>query len=71
MPSLKGNQLPAQSAKQARSAQVTRAVKHGKVKKKDLPPGLQRVVESMASMSESDLEDYSKTRGKTLATRRR
>ena len=63
--------MPAESSRQAHSAQVTRAVKHGRVKKKDLPPGLQRVVESMSSMSEGDLEDYSKTRGKTLATRRR
>ena len=63
--------MPAESARQARSAQVTRAVKHGTVKKKSLPPGLQRVVESMSSMSESDLEDYSRTKGKTLATRRK
>lgn len=62
--------MPASSARQARSAQVARAVKHGKVKKKDLPPGLQRVVESMGSMSEEELEAFSRTRGKTLATRR-
>lgn len=63
--------MPAESSRQARSARVTRAVKHGRVKKSSLPPGLQRVVESMSSMSEADLEDYSRTTGKTLATRRR
>ena len=63
--------MPARSSSQARAAQVTRAVKHGKVQKKNLPAGLQRVVESMSSMSESDLEDYSRTKGNTLATRRK
>lgn len=63
--------MPAESSSQARSAQVTRAVKRGKVKKKDLPPGLRRVVESMSSMNESQLEDYSRTKGKTLATGKR
>lgn len=63
--------MPATSARQARSAQVARAVRHGKVNKRDLPPGLRAVVESMGSMTEEELEEFSRTRGKTLATRRR
>ena len=63
--------MPAESARQARSAQVARAVKHGKVSKSSLPPGLRRVVESMSSMSERQLEDYSRTRGTTMATRKK
>jgi uncharacterized phage-associated protein len=62
--------MPAESARQAHSAQVARAVRHGKIKKRDLPSGLRKVVESMGSMSEAQLEDFSHTRGKTLATRR-
>ena len=62
--------MPASSAKQARAARVTRAVKHGKVPQKDLPPGLRAVVESMQGMTEEELEEFSRTQGKTLATRR-
>jgi hypothetical protein len=63
--------MPAESSRQAHSARVTRAVKRGKVNKRDLPPGLRRVVASMGSMSEAQLEDFSRTKGATLATRRR
>ena len=52
--------MPAKSEAQRRTAGAALSVKRGKQKLSDLPPGLRKVVESMLSMSEEELEDFAR-----------
>ena len=58
--------MPAQSSKQAHTAQVAMGIKHGKINPKSLPPGLRKAALSMAEMSEDQLKDFMHTKKKSL-----
>jgi len=49
--------MPATSRKQADTARMAYAVKMGKAKMEDMPPGAHDAIKSMMGMSESDLSD--------------
>ena len=57
--------MPAESSKQAHTAQMAAAVKGGHVKLKDLPPGARSAVKSMMSMSREQLGDFFKVKKKS------
>ena len=50
--------MPAQSSKQAHTAQMARAVQGGHAKLKDMPKGARKAIKSMMSMSRSQLHDF-------------
>jgi hypothetical protein len=56
--------MPATSQKQANTARMALAYKHGHLSLKDLPPGAREPVKSMAGMSEASLKDFTHTKKK-------
>jgi hypothetical protein len=66
--------MPAQSTSQARTARVALQVKRQKMSLGDVEPaGFRKAVQSMMSMSESQLQDFTHTKkgGGVMSGRRR
>jgi hypothetical protein len=69
MPAKKESQLPAQSSRQANTARMAMAHKHGHLALKDIPAGAREAVQSMSKMAEDSLKDFmhtAKPKAKTI-----